>query len=58
MVVKEDVDKPFKAGFIKEARYLKWVANVVMVKKAIGDGRSVLTTLISIKLALKIVFLY
>lgn len=24
MVVKEDVDKPFKAGFIKEARYLKW----------------------------------
>ncbi|KAH9734689.1 hypothetical protein KPL71_017455 [Citrus sinensis] len=40
----EDVDKPFKAGFIKEARYLKWVANVVMVKKAIGDGRNDMLT--------------
>ena len=34
LVVKEEVDKFLKAGFVKKARYRKWLANVVMMKKA------------------------
>ena len=32
--VKEEVDKLFKANFIREVRYSTWLANVIMVKKA------------------------
>ena len=32
--ISEDVDKLLKAKFIREAHYPKWLANVVMVKKA------------------------
>ena len=34
--MKEEVDKLLKAGFINEARYPDWLANVVMVKKTNG----------------------
>ena len=33
MTFNEEVDKLFKANFIIEAKYPKWVANVVLVKK-------------------------
>ena len=39
LAVKEEVDKLLKAGFINEARYPDWLANVVMVKKANGKWR-------------------
>ena len=39
LAVKEEVDKLLKAGFVKEARYPDWLANVVMVKKANGKWR-------------------
>lgn len=32
-VVKNEVKKLMKADFIKEIRYLTWLANIVMVKK-------------------------
>ena len=31
--------KLFKASFIREVQYLEWLANVVMVKKAMGKWR-------------------
>lgn len=34
LAVKEEVDKFLKTGLVKEARYRKWLANVVMMKKA------------------------
>ena len=34
--IDEKVDKLLKARFIREAHYPKWIANVVMVKKANG----------------------
>ncbi|XP_024037019.1 uncharacterized protein LOC127898886 [Citrus sinensis] len=39
LAVKEEVDKLLKVGFVKEARYPDWLANVVMVKKANGKWR-------------------
>ena len=33
-MISKEVDKLLKAKFIREAHYLKWLANVVMVKKA------------------------
>ncbi|KAK0586997.1 hypothetical protein LWI29_015920 [Acer saccharum] len=38
-VVQEEVDKLLKARFIRESRYLEWIANVVMVTKANGKWR-------------------
>ena len=35
----EEVGKLLKAGFIQEAHYPKWLANVIMVKKASGKWR-------------------
>jgi len=35
----EEVDKLLKVGFIQACQYLKWVANIVMVKKANGAWR-------------------
>ena len=32
----EEVSKLLKANFIREAHYLDWLANVIMVKKANG----------------------
>ena len=35
----EEVTKLLMAGFIREVYYLDWLANVVLVKKAIGKWR-------------------
>ena len=37
--VQEEVDKLLKAGFIRESRYPKWIANVFMVTKSNGKWR-------------------
>ncbi|KAK0599434.1 hypothetical protein LWI29_005254 [Acer saccharum] len=37
--VQREVDKLLRAGFIREARYPEWIANVVMVPKANGKWR-------------------
>ena len=34
--VAKEVEKFLKAGFIREVFYLKWLANIVMVKKNNG----------------------
>ena len=39
LAVKDETDKLFKAGFIREAHYLDWLFNMVMVKKANGKWR-------------------
>lgn len=36
VVVEVEAKKLLKAGFIREVRYTKWLANVVMVKKNSG----------------------
>ena len=36
-VLKDEVDKLIRAGFIREAKYLVWVSNPVLVSKT--DGR-------------------
>ncbi|KAL5538665.1 hypothetical protein UlMin_044967 [Ulmus minor] len=38
MAINTEVDKLLKAGFIEEANYPDWIANVVLVKKAMGTG--------------------
>ena len=53
MAISEKVDKLLKAKFIREAHYLEWLANVVMVKNTTENGGSVLTTQTSIKHARK-----
>ena len=35
-VIAKEVDKLVKIGFIREAMYLDWLANMVLVKKANG----------------------
>ena len=35
----DEVNKLFAANFIREVHYPKWLANVVMVKKANGKWR-------------------
>ena len=37
--ISEEVNKPLKAKFIKEAHYTKWLANVFMLKKPNGKWR-------------------
>ncbi|KAL5546966.1 hypothetical protein UlMin_006653 [Ulmus minor] len=39
MAINTKVDKLLKAGFIEEANYPDWIANVVLVKKANGNWR-------------------
>ncbi|KAL5562596.1 hypothetical protein UlMin_032343 [Ulmus minor] len=39
MAINTEVDKLLKAGFIEEANYPDWIANVVLVKKANGNWR-------------------
>ncbi|RYE03027.1 MAG: hypothetical protein EOP33_09865, partial [Rickettsiaceae bacterium] len=39
LAINEEVEKLLSAGFIREAKYPKWVANVVMVKKPNGKWR-------------------
>ena len=39
MAAKEEAGKLLQAGFIKEAQYTTWLANVVLVKKANGKWR-------------------
>ncbi|KAL5546086.1 hypothetical protein UlMin_005773 [Ulmus minor] len=39
MAINTEVDKLLKAGFIEEANYPNWIANVVLVKKANGNWR-------------------
>ncbi|KAL5541776.1 hypothetical protein UlMin_009486 [Ulmus minor] len=39
MAINTEVDKLLKAGFIEEANYPDWIANVVLVKKANGSWR-------------------
>ena len=34
MAINTEVDKLLKAGFIEEANYPDWIANVVLVKKS------------------------
>ena len=51
--VREEVEKLLKAYFIREVRYLTWLANVVLVKKTSWNGVCALTTLTLIKHALK-----
>ena len=39
LAAKEEIDKLLSAGFIREARYTTWLANVVMVTKPNGNWR-------------------
>jgi len=39
LVVKEETKKLLSAGHIREIQYPKWLANVVLVKKANGKWR-------------------
>ncbi|KAL5539172.1 hypothetical protein UlMin_044785 [Ulmus minor] len=39
MAINTEVDKLLKSGFIEEANYPDWIANVVLVKKANGNWR-------------------
>ena len=39
-VLKEEVDKLFSNGFIKESFYPSWLANLVLVKKPNGKWRT------------------
>jgi len=39
LVAKEEADKLLSTGFIREARYTTWLANVVMVTKPNGNWR-------------------
>ena len=39
LVVKEEMQKLLSAGHIREIQYPKWLANVVLVKKANGKWR-------------------
>ncbi|KAL5564790.1 hypothetical protein UlMin_027954 [Ulmus minor] len=39
MAINTEVEKLLKAGFIEEANYPDWIANVVLVKKANGNWR-------------------
>ncbi|KAL5571187.1 hypothetical protein UlMin_020784 [Ulmus minor] len=39
MAINTEVDKLLKAGFIEEANYPDWIANVVLVKKTNGNWR-------------------
>ena len=39
LATKEEADKLLSAGFIREARYTTWLANVVMVTKSNGNWR-------------------
>ena len=39
LAINEEVEKLLLGGFIREAKYPKWVANVVMVKKPNGKWR-------------------
>ena len=39
LAINEEVEKLLTANFIREAKYPKWVANVVMVKKPNGKWR-------------------
>ena len=43
-VVMDEVNKLLAANFIREVYYPKWLANVIMVKKANGNGEYVLTS--------------
>ncbi|KAL2532365.1 Ribonuclease H [Abeliophyllum distichum] len=38
-VIREELDKLLKAGFIREVEYPEWLANVVLVKKSTGKWR-------------------
>ena len=37
--IEEEISKLLEAGFIREVQYLKWLANMVMVKKPTGKWR-------------------
>ncbi|KAK1421700.1 hypothetical protein QVD17_24249 [Tagetes erecta] len=39
VVIQEEVDRLLRAGMIREVKYPKWLANVVIVKKKIGKWR-------------------
>ncbi|KAL5573490.1 hypothetical protein UlMin_023087 [Ulmus minor] len=39
MAINTEVDKLLKSGFIEEANYPDWIANIVLVKKANGNWR-------------------
>ncbi|KAL5567724.1 hypothetical protein UlMin_024299 [Ulmus minor] len=39
MAINTEIDKLLKVGFIEEANYPDWIANVVLVKKANGNWR-------------------
>jgi len=39
LVIREEIQKLFNAGHIKEIQYPEWLANVVLVKKANGKWR-------------------
>ncbi|KAL2234291.1 UNVERIFIED_CONTAM: Retrovirus-related Pol polyprotein from transposon [Sesamum indicum] len=38
-IIKEEVDKLLKAGYVSEVRYTDWLSNVVVVPKAAGKWR-------------------
>ena len=42
--IEGEVGKLLKAEFVKEEKYLIWLANVVMVRKPMASGKCVLTT--------------
>ena len=57
-VIQAEVDNLLKAGFIREIKYLEWLANVVVVQKKAVNGECAWTTHISMRHARKTASLY
>ena len=57
-VIQAEVDNLLKTGFIREIKYPKWLANVVVVPKKVENGEYVWTTQISTRHVRKTASLY
>jgi hypothetical protein len=55
---RNEVKRLLSAGVIREVKYLEWLANTVMVKKANGKWRMCIDLLISIRLVRRMNFHY
>ena len=56
--INEEVDKLLQVGAIREVEYPEWLANVVLFKKKMASGDSVLTSTTSTKHAQRTAFLF
>ena len=57
-VIQAEVDNLLKERFIREIKYLEWLANVVVVQKKVVNGECAWTTQISTRHAQKTASLY